>query len=221
MNRPNPFDYAFAALADDRFPAVREEAEETLKDTGDRSQFATLSSVQRILGDVESPDLIEQDPHAGEAYLTVMYVAYRFWSAGRRVLSTTAQWIDAALETGSGAEPPQVPDGACYVQFPEHWCWAQVDAEAPHEPLDGIFVVQSSREEITVLAVLGFRPDRPGFSEVTVTALPADFAFAAGEARTPPFAPLLDGGEAAGLRSLVSEAEVLHLASLALATGKH
>jgi len=221
MNRPNPFDYAFAALAEERFPAVREEAEETLKDTGDRSQFATLSSVQRILGDIESPELIEQDPHAGEAYLTVMYVAYRFWSAGRHVLATTAEWIDAALETGGGMEPPLVPQGACYVQFPEHWCWAQVDADAAHEPLDGIFVVQSSREEITVLAVLGFRPDRPGFSEVAVTALPSDFAFAAGEARTPPFAPTLDGGEQAGLRSLVSEAEVLHLASLALATGKH
>ena len=71
--------------------------------------------------------------------------------------------------------------------------------------------------ELLVLAVLGLRPEREGFSQIAVAAPPEEVAGAARLARRPPFAPVLEGGERAGMKSLVSEAELLHLAHLALA----
>jgi hypothetical protein len=110
-----------------------------------------------------------------------------------------------------------VPNGACYIQLPEQWFWAQIEPEQPHEPIDGLFVVEGAhRREFLILVVLGLRADRPGFSQVSLTVRPEDFSLVAEEARTPPFAPVLDGGDTAGLKSLVSEADVLLLAQLGL-----
>ena len=216
MTRLDPFDFAFAPLAAERFPVIQEEARLTRKHSDDRAQFAMLSSVQRILSDVEEPEVVASDAAAAEAYLTTVYVAYRFWEAGRLMFSVSDRDIEeVAVETAPDTFA-EVPGGACYIQLPERWCWAQVDPEAPHEPLDGLFVVTGSHGEVTVLAVLGLRPDRPGFSEVTVVAQPADFVAAQLEARDPPFAPVVEGGEEAGLKSIVTDGEVLHLALLAL-----
>lgn len=216
-SRVDPFDHAFAELADARFAAVRAEAAATRRDTSDRAQFATLSSVQRILADVESPEAIERDPAAAEAYLTILFVAYRYWDAGRALIPVTTEQVEQALGAETADEVPAVPHGACYLQLPERWCWAQVAPDAPHEPLDGLFAVATrGRDEVTVVAVLGLRPDRPGFSEVTVVARQADVAAARAQARTPPLAPVIDGGDSAGLKSVVTEGEVLHLTALAL-----
>jgi hypothetical protein len=113
---------------------------------------------------------------------------------------------------------PTVPHGACYLQLPERIFWARIADTAAPEPLDGVFLVAGpAGAELTVLAVLGLRPDRDGFSQLVVTAPAADFSHAREAARRPLFAPVLDGGDRAGLRSLVSEAELLYLAHLALA----
>jgi hypothetical protein len=217
VSRIDPFDHAFAELAEARFAAVGAEATATRRDTSDRAQFATLSSVQRILAELESPEAVERDPEAAEAYLTILFVAYRYWEAGRQRITVTAEQVENALRAASAGAMPPVPHGACYLQLPERWCWAQIAPDAPHEPLDGLFVVATeARGELTVVAVLGLRPDRPGFSEITVVAREADVAQAAAQARTPPLAPVIDGGEAAGLKSVVTEGEVLHLTALAL-----
>lgn len=213
MTRLDPFDFAFAPLAAERFPVIQEEARLTRKHSDDRSEFAMLSSVQRILSDVEEPEIVESGAAAAEAYLTTVYIAYRFWEAGRQVFSVSVRDIEELALEDTLDTFTEVPGGACYIQLPERWCWAQVDPEAPHEPLDGLFVVTGSHGEVTVLAVLGLRPDRPGFSEVTVVAQPADFVAAQLEARDP---PVVEGGEEAGLKSIVTEGEVLHLALLAL-----
>ena len=68
-----------------------------------------------------------------------------------------------------------------------------------------------------MLAVLGLRPERGGFSQIALTVPPEDLAQAKDFVRRPRFAPVLEGGERAGVKSLVSEAELLHLAHLALA----
>jgi len=216
VTRLDPFDFAFAPLAAERFPVIQEEARLTRKHSDDRAQFAMLSSVQRILSDVEEPEVVASDTAAAEAYLTTVYVAYRFWEAGRLMFSVSERDIEEVALEAAPDTFAEVPGGACYIQLPERWCWAQVDPEAPHEPLDGLFVVTGSHGEVTVLAVLGLRPDRPGFSEVTVVAQPADFVAAQLEARDPPFAPVVEGGEDAGLKSIVTDGEVLHLALLAL-----
>ncbi len=216
MTRIDPFDFAFAPLAAERFPLVREEAQLTRKHPDDRTQFAMLSSVQKILSDVEEPEVVQNDAAAGEAYLTAVYVAYRFWEAGKPVFSVSTEDIEEVAFEVTPETFAEIPGGACYLQLPERSFWAQVDPEAPHEPLDGLFVTTGPRGEVTVMAVLGLRTDRPGFSEVTVVAQPSDFAAAQLEARDPPFAPVIEGGEEAGLRSIVTEGEVLHLALLAL-----
>ncbi len=104
------------------------------------------------------------------------------------------------------------------MRFPERAFWSQVDSQAPHEPLDGVFVITGrAGREIVVLGVLGLRPERGGFSQITATAVPEDLAAARAAARQPPFDPAMDGGQVAGFRSVTSVAELLLLAHLALA----
>lgn len=217
MTRVDPFALAFAAVAEQRFPAIDEEAGAAHRDTADRAQFAALREVQHLLAELESPDVLERNPAAGGEYLAALHVAFRFWKAGRRVVEVSRQRLTADIAGSRVAGPPSVPLGACYLRLPERWFWAQIDPAEPHEPLDGVFVVEGARgREITLLAVLGLRPERPGFSQISLTAAPGDFVTAAAGARTPPFASTLDGGVAADLRSVTTSAELLHLAALAL-----
>jgi hypothetical protein len=80
-----------------------------------------------------------------------------------------------------------------------------------------MFVVPSPRgDEITILAVLGLRAERGGFTQITVRASPRDFVAARAMRRTAPFAPLMEGGEAAGFHSVATAAELVTLTHLAL-----
>jgi hypothetical protein len=166
---------------------------------------------------------------AAEEYGTLLYVAHRFWRAGRHTISLDGAAVERMLALDQGGRagareaaqtgsPLTVPHGACYLQLPERLFWARIAPDAPAEPLDGLFLAAGADgREITVLAVLGFRPERGGFSQVALTVPTEDFARAGGLARRPLFAPALEGGERAGVKSLLSEAELLHLVSLALA----
>ncbi len=49
-----------------------------------------------------------------------------------------------------------------------------------------------------------------------MTAEPGDFLIARDMVRAEPFAPDMEGGSAAGFRSIASQAELLHLVHLAL-----
>ncbi len=217
MSRLTPFDHAFADLADRRFPEIREEAQAAAKDVSDPAQFATLPSAARLLGELESPDPLEREPEATEAYLAALHIAYRFWEAGRPVLALDRCALDTALESAPPSAPA-IPHGTCYVRFPERWFWAQVDPDRPHEPLDGLYLTTTNGgRELTVFAVLGLRADRPGFSQLVASAPLRDLHAARAEARTPPFAPVVEGGVAASLRSIVTTGELLYLAEVALA----
>lgn len=217
MSRLEPFAYAFAELADVRFPDVRREAEARHTDLTDRAAFAALPAVQRILADVEAPELIQENPQAADEYLTTLYVAFRFWDAGRAVCPVSREAIERALARDPPATLPAVPGGACYMQLPERWFWARIGPEEPHEPLDGFFVITSGAgREMTVLAVLGLRLERSGFSQLSVRATPQEMRDARLAARTPPFASVLEGGDRAGVRSLVATGELVHLAQVAL-----
>jgi len=217
MSRPDPFTHAFEPLAETRFPAIAAEAQAGHRDTADRPQFAALQEVQHLLAELESPDVLEQHPEAGIEYLMALYIAFRFWECGKRIVPVPRQRLEAAWAGARPSARPDVPGGACYLQLPERWFWAQIDPESPHEPLDGIYVVEGSLDrEIALLAVLGLRQDRPGFSQISLAAPPEDFPAASASARTPLFASTLEGGDAADLRSITTSAELMHLALLSL-----
>ena len=218
MTRPHPFDTIHDALSDQWFAEAGGPT--------DRLPFQQLEPVQRILGQLAPAQAAVGA--AAEEYGTLLYVVHRFWHAGRHTLPLDRSAVDRMLAAdGGGAAGGEggpggphgltVPHGACYLQLPERLFWARIAPDATAEPLDGLFLAAGADgREVTVLAVLGFRPERGGFSQVTVTAPPEDFSRAAALARRPLFAPALEGGERAGVRSLLSEAELLHLVRLAL-----
>ncbi|UCG86982.1 MAG: hypothetical protein JSW71_00065 [Gemmatimonadota bacterium] len=216
MTRLNPYEFAFGDAIETRFPSVQREAQLARKDATDPAQFASLPTVQRILTDIESPSLLDEHPAAAAEYLTLLYAAFRFWQAGKPVLQLDREdWNEAA--PAALHELIEIPSGACYLQFPERWFWTQIDASAPHEPLDGIFLAQSADgRQLVLLAVLGFRVGRAGFSQVSLTVAVSDLKEALAEASTPLFAPVMDGGTEAGFRSVQSAADLLLLSLLAL-----
>ncbi|MGD2136067.1 MAG: hypothetical protein PVF27_07905 [Gemmatimonadales bacterium] len=216
MTRADPFTHTFAALADERFPTIRHEAQVQERDTADRPQFMALSAVQRLLSEIESAEMIERAPDAAAEYLAALYVAYQYWDAGRPSFDLPRSEIETRADAVP-AEVPAVPHGACYLRFPERWIWARVTPDEPHEPVDGVYVVRGGRaDEITILAVLGLREDRPGFSQVVVTTTAADLLAAFAERRSPPFAPVLEGGLAARLWSVTTTGELLQLVTIGL-----
>jgi hypothetical protein len=70
--------------------------------------------------------------------------------------------------------------------------------------------------DLTVVAILGLRSGREGFSQIAVTAPAAEMAEVEAALQTPAFPPMMEGGAEAGFRSVTSEAELLYLARLAL-----
>lgn len=211
--RPTPMSVSFGDAAVETFREIKGEA-------GDRSltraAFAQLSSVQRLIAGIDAPS-----PEVLAEYMATLYVLFAHWTVGGRVIAVDRHALEPRLGTSPG-DVPAVPDGACYLQFPERWCWTQVHPDQPHEPLDGIFAVGPAttpheRDEITVLAVAGLRAGRDGFSQIAIFATPPELLAAQALIRRPPLAPLMDGGERAGFRSIATHAELLHVTHVALA----
>ena len=217
MNRLTPYDLAVDEQIEQRFPGIREEARLAKKDASDPAQFVSLSTVQRILNDFESPEVLSDQPTAAAEYLLLLYSAFRYWEGGKVVHRLAREaWSDASAETIAHAQPRSTPD-ACYLQFTERWFWAQISDGAPHEPLDGIFLAPSTdRRQLTLVAVLGMRIDRGGFSQVSLTVAMEELAAVRQEAEPPLFEPLMEGGSEAGFRSIGSAADLLLLTQLAL-----
>ena len=221
MTRPTPFSHAFAELADPRFGEIQQDAVARGTAVSERAQFAKLPAVQRILADIDVPGLAAENPQAADEYLDTLFVAFRFWETGRLVLCVDQSRLQTAIESEPPGRLPLVPRGACYLQLPERWFWAQVGPDAVPEPVDGTYVITSRNgREFTVLAVLGLRRDRTGFSQLVVHATADEMLSAYREVRRPLFHPILDGGCEAGLKSLVSVAELLYLVQLALADSR-
>lgn len=215
MTRPHPFDFVFAELAETRFGDIGNEAGP--RDIG-FAAFSRLPSVQRLLQEIGTPDLLEATPEAVVQYLALLFVAFRYWESGKQTFPISRERLEASFGRRPG-EPSPVPGGACYLEFPEHWFWAAVDDDSPHEPVEGVFVASSDGgKELTVVAVLGLRAQRQGFSQITVSGTASDVLQAGEVMRQPPFAPVLGGGAQAGVKSVTSQGELLHLAHLALAT---
>lgn len=222
MSRLTPFDLAFGGELENRFEMVTAESAASLKDPTDLAQFVSLPSVQQLIGEIESPELLAHNPAAAREYHMLLYAAYRYWSSGKTVLvvgrDTLSADESAVDESVLSARPPR---GACYVQLPERQVWAQVEDGVPHEPLDGIFVAQSaSEQQICFVAILGLRPDRAGFSQISTAVAPRELAALPQIVQSPYFVPTMEGGDLAGFKSVNSIGELLLLSQLALAQAK-
>lgn len=221
MSRLHPFDYVFGELAPERFPALRQAAEATSYDLENRITFQRFQPVLDLLAELVPPESGQLTGAAVEQYAALLYVAYRYWSAGLHSFELSRDQVRAMLQNEATDLPPVVPHGACYVQLPERWFWARIDPQSPYEPLDGVFVAASPQEAgATVVAILGLRPDRGGFSQLALSVALADWERAGETVRRPLFAPVMAGGDRAGVYSLVSEGELLYLTHLALSAAR-
>jgi hypothetical protein len=218
MSRLHPFDHAFAQLAATQFDAIREEAAGQHRDVRDHVQFAALPTVQRALQGIEDSAFLETQPEAAAEYVAALHAAFAFWLDNRTTLSPTTSAIESALDSPASWSAEPSPGGATYIQLPERLFWAQIDPASPHEPIDGMFInVNGTTRELAILAVLGLRHDRPGFSQLAVTGAFEDLEGLPADLRQPLFAPTIEGGAEAGVKSVTTGGEVLALALVGLA----
>ncbi|MDH5804697.1 MAG: hypothetical protein OEZ54_05875 [Gemmatimonadota bacterium] len=212
MSRLHPFDWLFREFAESEFPDVKKSI---ATPTPTLADFIRSPKVEELLKQIQPPDGAV-DPTEVHEYLALLYSIYRFWDAGETTATLERETLEPALDNPADS-PPALPVSAMYIQLPPSWFWTRITDETPFEPVDGIFLsVGGTNTEFTAVAVLGLREERQGFSQVTVTASEEDFEKAQSEVRKPKFQPVMDGGEAAGFRSIVSQAELLHLSHLAL-----
>lgn len=97
----------------------------------------------------------------------------------------------------------------CYFELPPRLVWSEPEKDAPHEPIDGLFLLRGTKL-LRTLALLGIRDGREGFTALEAdTVLPYEAA-AQRDDGTPHFTGVLPGGER--LISIVSHDELLLLA---------
>ena len=216
--RLTPYELILEPLEREDFPAIRAEGEQRGSDVHRRDQFLLLGHAGAALDEMVTEDA---DPESLDEYGELLYQGYQFWSYGRRTYSfddaVTALLTAADYDVGEWilAAPP-----ACYLQFPYQRLWARVAAEAPYEPLDGIFTVVAETEQradagahLRAQMVLGLRDDRPGVSLVSYRD-DIDPAKAAARAEHPwraegvPYANAIPGGERMGYRTLATTSEL-------------
>jgi hypothetical protein len=197
------------ALGEERFAEIRTALSAAGTDPWNRDAFLMAAPVGRVLRDLVPPDAPAE---AVTSYGALLHGLYLHWTAGRPVRSVEGPRLREVLS----APPPAGTSapGASYVQLPVRVVWAAPVPGAPHEPVDGCFLLASPRQ-LRVLAVLGARPERQGFTTVEAeAALPIPPLLRRADGGVP-FAPVLPAGERMGLLSVIDAAELLWLALLA------
>lgn len=210
MSRPQPrrtpFDLVFQQISQDTFPAIRTALEGAGHDPRDRDRFLMVREAVTLLRDFRPEEGLGE---AIDQLAALVHHAYLFWEAGEPTVELSQERLADLLAQphgDAGAEPPP----AWYAQVPERRVWAEVIPGQPPEPLDGCFVHSSPEAgSLRVLGVFGVHPEREGFSVVEAVG-PMPLALAR-EDGTALFAPVLTGGAAARLFSLVGEEELLDL----------
>lgn len=208
MSRLSPFDLVFGELAAERFPALRVSLAAGRTDPADRDAFLLDRAVTEFLRELVPEDAPPESLHE---FIAVLQHSFLYWDAGSRVIVADMAG-KAGMPGPSGTTASSAPPA--YVQMPSHLYWGRLEPGAPHEPLDGFFV-HPWREGIRALAIFGMHPERPGFT-VAEVAGPAPVAHPRRIDGSPSFAPLMEGGAAAGLRSVAGAHELLLLAWQAL-----
>jgi hypothetical protein len=104
-----------------------------------------------------------------------------------------------------------------YIQVAPRVIWGRLDDGDVYEPLDGWFAVPVEGG-LRVVACFGVHANRPGLSLLVVEgAVPRNVQRDDG---SPLFAPLMPGGDTAGLHAVVAPEELLLLAWRAAARAR-
>lgn len=206
MARPTPFDLVFAHTAETVFPAIRTALERGGHDPADRDAFLLVPEVVSLLHELRPEDGIGEGM---DQLVALVHHAYLLWDAGALTLPIAADRLAAMLDAPAPPAPAlDEPPRAYYAQLLGRQVWARVIDDQTAEPMDGCFV-HASGEALRVLGIFGLRPDRDGFSAVeTMGPRPGGLERPDGAAL---FSPVLAGGQAAGLYSLVGAEELLEL----------
>jgi hypothetical protein len=211
VTRPLPWTELVAALGEVRFEEVRDSLRRAGTDPSVRDAFLLDGAAGRLLRDLVPEDAPAETLSGYGALLHVLFLAWeRGWPTG----SLERERLDALLAAPRSASR-LTPVEVRYMQLPERVVWAAPTTGASHEPMDGVFVM-AKQSEVAALAVLGFRPERAGF---TVMESRMPLPLAAPPPRpdgSPPFASVLPAGERARLYSVIDARELALLALLAL-----
>lgn len=225
-----PYELVFgdAGFEEQVFPRIQAEAEAHAVDPARPDRFAFLSVAADAIRDVVPADAPAE---LVEEYRLLFYHGFNFWRFGRRLYTlepATARYLVEAAPKLAGWSFT-LPYPSVYVQLPPRLFWASIAVDAPPEPVDGFFAIQSEGidplgpgfSDLQVLMVLGVRRDRAGFSVIPFDTevgpgIPADWAEAPGRDGAPDFANILPGGEIAGLYSILTNTEALKLLARAL-----
>ena len=208
MSRPRgtPFELIFQQISQESFPGIHVRLLESGYDPGDRDRFLMLREVVTLLRELRPEEGLGEGI---DQLAALVHHAYLFWAAGQVTVELSQERLPLLL-TGPGRDDATDRPSAYYLQVPERRVWAEVIAGQPPEPMDGCFVHHpTDGDSLRVLGVFGIHPEREGFSVVEASGpRPSGLARQDG---SPLFAPILPGGEAAGLFSLVGEEELLEL----------
>lgn len=218
MTAPRPFPWTalIEALGGQRFEEIRSALAKAGTDPLDRDAFLLDAAVGRLLRDLVPDDAPAEAVTSYGALLQALYV---HWSHGSSVRVLERGAATALLAAPPGGITPSETPAACYVQLPERLVWAAPAPGAAHEPMDGIFITRSPRG-FRALAVLGFRPERQGFTTVEAdAALPMLPLEPRADGRAP-FATVLPAGERMGFFSVTTAPELALLALLALSESR-
>lgn len=210
MSRALPWTALMDALGEQRFVEIRESLERNRVNPLDRDAFVLDGTVGNLLRDVMAADAPAETVNAYAALLHMLFLA---WSAGWPVTTVDAAVLRAAVASDRSPATDDRRPRIAYIQLPENLVWAEPVPGAPHEPVDGAFLVQRD-DRVAALAVLGFRPEREGFTTAEATA-PVPVVLAPRADASAPFASRLPGGERAGLVSVADETELIALLLLA------
>jgi hypothetical protein len=227
--RLTPYELVFGDIHFEQriFPAIQQEADAQAVEPALRDRFGFLSVVGDTLREVV-PD--EAGPDALEQYRTMLFHAFNFQRAGKRVYlldPAVARYVVEAAPSPGDWEL-RLPYPSLYLQLPPNLFWASVSPEMPPEPVDGVFVTAAPgrdplggpSQRLEVMLVLGIRRNRAGFSVIAF-----DTETGPGIARvwaeTPgrdgkDFDNILPGGEIDGLYSILTTAEALKLLARSL-----
>jgi hypothetical protein len=211
--RPTPFDLAFGAEAESRFPPIRESLEAGGRDPHDADAFILDRAVVALLRELVPEEGVGE---AVQQHVALLQHAYLYWDEGGWLFRLTKDRAKALLASAGPPDPPAgrsaaEPPRAYYLQLPERLVWAELAPGEPHQPLDGLFVRPWPGDGYFVLAVFGMHPGHAGFSVVDVDGYRE--AELQREDGSFPFSAVLAGGAEAGLHSITGGDELLELAA--------
>jgi hypothetical protein len=207
MNRRLPWSDLVEAIGEEHFDEIRRAlAASGVRDL-DRDAFLLNGPAAAVLREL-MPDDAPADTVA--AYSALLHMLYVTWARDWPLAFVSSDELRGALSSPRPLTHASTHPLVCYLQLPERLVWAEPVSGDPHEPLDGVFVI-ATREKIHVLAILGFRREREGFTTMEgAIELPAPAPVSRRDG-THAFGAVMPGGNAAGLISLVDEHELATL----------